>query len=674
MDTVTFIYKGQETFIQCINSEQMKIIFKRFINKVGVNINNIFFIYDGMKINEEITFNQLANENDKKEHKIKVLVYDMENANIKEIFNKAKDIICPKCNDDNIFININNYRIFLSGCKNGHMMNDLLLDNFLISQKIDLSKIICNECYQTNKSETYNNEFFRCNKCNKNLCPLCKSNHNKNHKIIKYEEKNYFCLIHNCPYIKYCNQCKKNTCIQCEKNHKNHDIIYLGDILPDKEELVNKQKELKENLSKMFKEIDNIINILKKVKDNLEKYYNLSDEIINNYEMEYINYYLLKNINEFNDFNKIIIKDINEIINSNSLFKKVNNMINIYNKMNNINSESQINLYNPVNKSEIMIKNYKFNNYINLNSEATTLILLKNKKDIAVCMANGFIEIYDVLFFRLKLSSEIINNTTILDIIEFKDNIFFISCYDYKIRIIMLYDNNTKVKILQILEGHKNYINSLRKILYYRNEIVIASSASDGKIIFWKYNQENFFFNKFKEIRIYLEEPSCKIPFQLESLEESIKYHQLMCGHSLLKKIYFCNLNNLSQIENMEISVNRCIRALKIIDDDVLLVAGNQEIYIVDIGKKSIISSIKYYYVNCEFNCIFIKQNGNILITEYGDICKIKEFKFDKIKKHLNLISIREKDFSKYITTIAELDNETLIVGGYDKIIKIFEK
>ena len=119
----------------------------------------------------------------------------------------------------------------------------------------------------------------------------------------------------------------------------------------------------------------------------------------------------------------------------------------------------------------------------------------------------------------------------------------------------MFYDNNTKVKILQILEGHKDYINSLRKLLYYRNEIIIASSSSDGKIIFWKYNKENCFFNKFKEIKIYLEEPSCKTSFQLENLEESMKYRQLLCGHSLIKKIYFCNLNNLSQIEKMEISV-----------------------------------------------------------------------------------------------------------------------
>ena len=37
-------------------------------------------------------------------------------------------------------------------------------------------------------------------------------------------------------------------------------------------------------------------------------------------------------------------------------------------------------------------------------------------------------------------------------------------------------------------------------------------------------------------------------------------------------------------------------------------------------------------------------------------------------------MSIRENDFSNYITTIAESDNENLIAGGYDKTIKIFVK
>jgi WD40 repeat protein len=293
-------------------------------------------------------------------------------------------------------------------------------------------------------------------------------------------------------------------------------------------------------------------------------------------------------------------------------------------------------------------------------------------------MTNGFIEIYDALTAKLKLSSRIINNkdlirNTILDIIEFKENIFCISCWDFIIRMIIFYDDNTKCKILQKLIGHKGNINSLRKLTFYKNEIIIASSSNDGTVILWKYNSNDCEFNKFKEIKIFMTEPQQYQDFQLESLEESIKYNLLICGQSVIHKVYFCNLNDLSQIEKMNINANRCIKSLKIIDDDFLIVAGNQEIYIIHIYHKIIVSSIKYY-VNCEFNCIFVKKNGNILITEYGNVCRIKEFKFDKNKLYLNLVSMRERDFSNYITTIAELDNGDLIAGGYDKTIKIFVK
>ena len=32
---------------------------------------------------------------------------------------------------------------------------------------------------------------YICNKFNMNLCPLCKLNHDKNHKLINYEDKYY---------------------------------------------------------------------------------------------------------------------------------------------------------------------------------------------------------------------------------------------------------------------------------------------------------------------------------------------------------------------------------------------------------------------------------------------------------------------------------------------------
>ena len=83
--------------------------------------------------------------------------------------------------------------------------------------------------------------------------------------------------------------------------------------------------------------------------------------------------------------------------------------------------------------------------------------------------------------------------------------------------------------------------------------------------------------------------------------------------HFALNHIYFCNLKNILQNEPLKVNVNRCIRSLKIIEnEDYLLVAGNQEICIINIDKKLILLSLKFG-IKCEFNCIFQRKNGNIL-------------------------------------------------------------
>ena len=75
----------------------------------------------------------------------------------------------------------------------------------------------------------------------------------------------------------------------------------------------------------------------------------------------------------------------------------------------------------------------------------------------------------------------------------------------------------------------------------------------------------------------------------------------------------------------------------------------------------------------CEFNCVFQRKNGNILISEYGKISKIREFQFNEKTLSLNLISTRVKDFKSYVTTIAESIEGDLIFAGYDSKIKFFK-
>ena len=112
---------------------------------------------------------------------------------------------------------MNDYKIYLYDCKNGHRKNNILLEEFENTQNINISEIVCNICKEQNNSNTYNNEFYKCITCDLNICPICKIKHDNNHNIINYEQKNYICNKHNEIYIKYCNECKMNICILCEK-------------------------------------------------------------------------------------------------------------------------------------------------------------------------------------------------------------------------------------------------------------------------------------------------------------------------------------------------------------------------------------------------------------------------------------------------------------------------
>ena len=74
------------------------------------------------------------------------------NINDNNINIKSRQIICPECGED-IRIKFNEFKINLYECKNGHNINDILLDEFESTQYIDESKIICDECKRNNKNE-----------------------------------------------------------------------------------------------------------------------------------------------------------------------------------------------------------------------------------------------------------------------------------------------------------------------------------------------------------------------------------------------------------------------------------------------------------------------------------------------------------------------------------------
>ena len=228
MSTVRFNFNNNITPIQCNSNSKIEEIIKKFLGKVGLSKSDVVFLCEGSYIseaNEKLTFEEMA----KQKNQLNILVTEINSEDKEQLkdIRKSTEIICPTCSEITR-INIKDYKISLFECKNGHKLEDILLKEFENTQNIDLAKIICEECKQYNKSKTHENKFFKCMNCKKNICPLCKSTHNKEHKILNYEDINYKCDLHFENYNSYCEDCKRNLCTLCEREHKR---VNFGDIL-----------------------------------------------------------------------------------------------------------------------------------------------------------------------------------------------------------------------------------------------------------------------------------------------------------------------------------------------------------------------------------------------------------------------------------------------------------
>ena len=79
MAQIEFNYNGKKTIIQSKLNEKMKNIFQSFVNKVQVDKNKVFFLYNGKEFNqadEELSCEKFINSEDKK---MKILVNEFDN-------------------------------------------------------------------------------------------------------------------------------------------------------------------------------------------------------------------------------------------------------------------------------------------------------------------------------------------------------------------------------------------------------------------------------------------------------------------------------------------------------------------------------------------------------------------------------------------------------------------
>ena len=351
MAEVVFNFNGQKTIIQCNKDEKMENICKRFVSKVNESIDTVLFLYGGQSINSSLNFEEHAQNEDKKRNKMDILVSSTNEENLEEL-KDSKDIICPECKET-CLMSIEDYKVNLYGCKNGHKTKDILINLFENLQKINYKNIICNSC-NNNRNETYNNEFYLCT-CGVKLCPICKRSHEKNyvknsnmiknqnsdyirHKIYRYDEKNYRCNIHTDQYISYCKRCNENICILCQtEKHKDHESLLLSEIMPKEEDIFILINDIKTKVDKVKNDIQKIEEIFKQIKVFIEKTSEIILKMLKNYSVDNRNYHIIENIYAIkkSDF----MNDINQLYKEKSFNNKLNYLSNIYDK---INSKNEI--------------------------------------------------------------------------------------------------------------------------------------------------------------------------------------------------------------------------------------------------------------------------------------------------------------------------------------------
>jgi len=376
-----FIFNKEKTVIKCSDDDYICDVCKKFSKKKHIKINEAIFLYKGKKINKNIIINEYINKEDLKKNKINIFCFKVKYISNKKLelqdnINILNEIICPECGEI-CKIKFDDYKIILYECKNKHKLKSIEFEDFIETQNIRKSKIPCNNCNKSEEATKYD-EYYICSECNKYLCILCKEIHNKEHNLIRYEDKNYICINHNKRYNSYCNKCHKNLCLKCENEHKTeNDIIYYEQILPDIND--TRIEEMKIKIENFYNNINDIIEKLNKIENKINIFYKIYFSIINNYYILNINYEILNNINEILNYNNnIIMNNINNVIEMPDDYKKVNILIDLYNIIFNCNKNI---IKYKINNCQEKIKIFG-NNFVKNNKDKCKIMHEKKEYDL----------------------------------------------------------------------------------------------------------------------------------------------------------------------------------------------------------------------------------------------------------------------------------------------------
>jgi hypothetical protein len=237
-------------------------------------------------------------------------------------------------------INLNNFIVSFYGCKNGHLDNEVY-DQYIYLQNIDDSQIRCQDPNCGGKTqEDYTKGFYKCLNCSKitkRSKYFCKDHakHDEKHTCIKYDKKNYYCVKHFLPFIKFCFTHKENICKECEKGHENCKIENYQSMTPDIDQLKESLDTMEENIKTLKIVIDDLKDRLDGTLRIFKRYHYIAKDIIGKFELfnkDLKNHRILKSLWNLQYSNKTMNDELNKIIEEEDIIQKINQAIYIYEK------------------------------------------------------------------------------------------------------------------------------------------------------------------------------------------------------------------------------------------------------------------------------------------------------------------------------------------------------
>lgn len=346
---ITFMYANKGISVFCLGKEKIEAMIDKFINKFNPDskIIDYKFYYEGNLIDPS-TYNQSIEDNELLRKKEFFII---------SVEKNIKVIKCPDCNYGDCVVSLMHYSTVFYNCEHKHL-NISSYDNYFLKDQIyNPESIRCagidgNNCTKNAKLDPNFQLCLTCSKLNnqtQSICTECANKHNVikkgQHKIIKYEDKNYYCKNHIKEMKYYCFQCQKNLCEDCKDNHskdekyKGHQIKSIDSLIPKEQEITdlkNSLEEIENNIGELKDVVNNLIYTMNGAMRLYENYCKIAHSIIKKYETfnkgakDFKNFTIFKCLRNLRLSNKEILDDLISIINAKDKKSKASTLIQYY--------------------------------------------------------------------------------------------------------------------------------------------------------------------------------------------------------------------------------------------------------------------------------------------------------------------------------------------------------